>query len=241
MNKTLKVVLIVLSVLLILCAVLGIWQRENIFALIDGVKYSQEELSNLVSDNEKIITEALDDYSDVEVREVEDHELAAFEEGKISQDDLVQIVLGQTSLEKAIEKKDTTTPEKEPEKPKPQNPEPSSNGDSEVAALIARIYVLKSTYVGKLDSLIAEAKSEYIALPDEKRNTSAKQKILSAKIGKAASLESECNAAVEGILSELSTVLKKYNRDMSLVESIRKAYANEKQLKKSYYISKYLN
>ncbi len=249
MKKALKIVLIVLIVLLVLSVAIGVWQRENIAAFIDGLKYSQEDISALINDNEKIITEALDDYPDMEVREVEDEELKAFEEGKISQDELVKIVLGQTSLEQTIEEKndqvDMPANSENPSKQEPDTqdlkPNNSSNGDSEVAALVAKVYVLKSTYVSKLDGLIAEAKAEFIALPKDKRNTASKQKILSSKLSKASGMETECNAAIEAILSDLTEVLKKYNKDTSLVASIRKAYNNEKQLKKSYYISKYLD
>lgn len=88
---------------------------------------------------------------------------------------------------------------------------------------------------------MGEAESEFYALPIEKRTTATKQKVISSKLGKAAALETECNANMDSLLAELSNELKAQGKDLSLVSSIKKAYANEKQLKKSYYINQYLN
>ena len=244
MKKTLKVVLIILLVLLLLCVSLFVWQRKNISALFGAVKYSQEDISTLIADNEKIVSEAL-------------------EEGKITQDDLVEIVLGKTSLEEVIEKKEETTktePKQNadseetqpPAQPPAQTSEqiseqtaeqtaPSKSGDEEISALIAKIYILKQSYGNKLDSLVQQTRSEYWAIPKEQRKDISKQKFVTTKASQALALEKECDAKVEEVISELTSVLKANNKDLSLVDSIRKAYDNEKQLKKSYYISEYLD
>ena len=99
MKKTLKVVLIILLVLLLLCISLFVWQRKNISALYGAVKYSQEDISTLIADNEKIVSEALDEYPEFEIPDISESEMEALEEGKITQNDLVKIVLSKTSLE----------------------------------------------------------------------------------------------------------------------------------------------
>lgn len=256
MKKTLRVVLIILLILLILFAALCIWQRENISALLAAVKYSQEDISTLIEDNEKIVSQALEEYPEFEVPVIAEQEIEALEEGKITQDDLVEIVLGNTSLEEVIEKKEETpeTP-KTPEAPKdepapsvnnastqtPAQTSTSKNGDEEVAALIAKIYILKQSYDSKLDSLVNQTRVEYWAIPKEQRKNISKQQFIATKAGQALAMEAECDAEVDKVLSELTSVLKAYGKDLSLIDSIRKAYANEKQLKKSYYITKYLD
>ncbi len=263
MKKTLKVVLIILLVLLLLCISLFVWQRKNISALYGAVKYSQEDISTLIADNEKIVSEALEEYPEFEIPDISESEMEALEEGKITQDDLVEIVLGKTSLEEVIEKKEETTktepaqnagsketqpPAKTSEPTSEQTPEqpseqtaPSKSGDEEISALIAKIYILKQSYGNKLDALVQQTRSEYWAMPKEQRKDISKQKFVTTKASQALALEKECDAKVEEVISELTKVLKENNKDLSLVDSIRKAYDNEKQLKKSYYISEYLD
>ena len=253
MKKTLRAVLIILLILLILFAALCIWQRENISALFGAVKYSQEDISTLIEDNEKIVSQALEEYPEFEVPVIAEQEIEALEEGKITQDDLVEIVLGNASLDEVIEKKEETakTPEAPKAEPAPsennastQTPDQTSatkNGDEEVAALIAKIYILKQSYSSKLDSLVNQTRAEYWAIPKEQRKNLSKQQFIATKAGQALAMEDECDAEVDKVLSDLTSVLKAYGKDLSLVDSIKKAYANEKQLKKSYYISKYLD
>ena len=255
MKKIFKIVLIILLILMLLCVSLFVWQRKIIFALLGAVKYSQEDISALIADNEKIVSKALDEYPEYEIPNISESEMEALEEGKITQDDLVEIVLGNTSLENVIEKKEETTqtePKQNADSEETQPPAktseqtseqtaPSKSGDEEISALIAKIYILKQSYGNKLDSLVQQTRTEYWEIPKEQSKDISKQKFVTSKACQALELEKECDAKVEEVVSELTNVLKENNKDLSLVDSIRKAYDNEKQLKKSYYISEYLD
>ncbi len=258
MKKKLRIVLIILAVLLILFIVLGIWQWNNIVALFGAMRYSEQDISNLMTDNDKIVSEALEEYPDINVRGVEENEIKALEEGKITEKELVDIVLGKTSLEETVEQKENPktppTPAKdinenedkgesknEASPPTTEEPAQPDDKEEEIASLIAQIYVLKSSYTGRLDAVMDEARREFWKLPKDQQTTSAKQKILSAKLSRIAELESECDSKVEAIMTQLTELLKEQGKDVALVESIRKAYANEKQLRKSHYMSKYLD
>lgn len=245
MKKPLKAVLIIISVLLIVCVAIGIWQRENIFAVFDAVKYSQEDISTLLTDNEKIVSEALIEYPELNITDIDGDGIKALEEGKITQEEMIDIVMGKTSFKEVMKKKEENKNSEGASAGKEYNlPETSgtssSAGNDNVAKIVAKMYILKNSYIGRLDSLIGQAVSEFDALPPEKRTSAAKQRILASKVSRARGLESECNGRVEAVLAELANELKAQGKDLSLVSSIRKAYANEKQLRKSYYISKYL-
>ena len=105
--------------------------------------------------------------------------------------------------------------------------------------LVAKVYVLKGQYTGLLSSLEASAKAQYLALPKEERGTAAKAKIVSDNMAYVSGLEAQCDAQIDAILADLTALNKQYGKDDSLVEAIRTAYVNEKELKKAYYVSLY--
>ncbi len=108
--------------------------------------------------------------------------------------------------------------------------------DAELAGMVGEIYVLRASFTGQLDGLLQQAKEEYISLPEAERDKQ-KGKLASKYLSMAGSLESSCDAQMEDILSRIEAHLKKTGGDTALVKEIRKAYENEKALKKSYYMS----
>ena len=108
-----------------------------------------------------------------------------------------------------------------------------------VGEQMSQMYQLKAYYISRLGELERQAKADYSALPKEKRNKSGQQDILSKYLSAGASLERECDAKVEGVLSILQAELKKQNRDLEVIKTVRKAYEDEKVLKKSYYLNTY--
>ncbi len=121
----------------------------------------------------------------------------------------------------------------------------SSNGvtdeeyNRKVAELVAQIYVIKSDFMSQLSSFESNIINAYKALPEEQRTTATKARIVSENMGYVAGLEAQCDAQVSAVTSELSAFLISCGKDTSLVNSIQAAYANEKELKKAYYISLY--
>ncbi len=99
--------------------------------------------------------------------------------------------------------------------------------------------MLKAQYIGKLGDLEKRAKAEYISLKKAGKAVSSKQSFVSAYVSEAAGLESQCDAQVDVILSSLQKELVRQGGDISLIKAIKKAYEEEKILKKSYYINTY--
>ena len=58
--------------------------------------------------------------------------------------------------------------------------------------------------------------------------------LLGRYIKSVASLESQCDKDVEAVLSDLRTELEAQGKDTSIIETLRKAYNEEKSLKKAY-------
>lgn len=121
----------------------------------------------------------------------------------------------------------------------------TSNGITEeeynrrVSELVAQIYVIKSNFTSELAAFETRIVTSYKALPAEQRTTATKARIVSENMGYVAGLEAQCDAQVNAVTSELSEFLTSCGKDTSLVDSIQTAYANEKELKKAYYISLY--
>lgn len=111
--------------------------------------------------------------------------------------------------------------------------------ESTSSVLIAKLYVLKASYVSKLDALESEGIAEYENTPN--KNTSWKATMISKYSGKVAALEGECDAKFEAIVSELKTELEKNGEDTSIIKTIRSTYEKEKQIKKANYLNTYMD
>lgn len=128
----------------------------------------------------------------------------------------------------------------------PQQGQGSHNGtaasaeyDEKIAELVAKMYVLKSKYLGEIEGVVSSMKAEYAALPKDQQTASAKTNIASSYLGKISALEAQCDAQVNAVVTELRGVLEKSGGDMSLADAIMSAYASEKESTKAYYINKY--
>lgn len=125
---------------------------------------------------------------------------------------------------------------------------PSYNSDTKVTGKplqgdlirkhIDELLSVKSTFDNKLQALIEKAKQEFIALPPEARTTDNKIKIGLKYMDQTLSLENQADAEIYGVISHLELELKKYNYETSVIEEIKKYYEQQKELQRTYYMSK---
>ncbi len=111
--------------------------------------------------------------------------------------------------------------------------------NAKVADLVAKVYVLKGQYTSLLSSFESQIIAQYNALPKEQHTAATKARLVSENVGYVAGLEAQCDAQIAAITDELTTLMKENGKDTLLADSIKSAYANEKELKKAYYISLY--
>ena len=213
------------SVLAVCVAASGaLWYFQNeVQALKYHLDYSEEEQAALVEQNEERMNEILEQVQ-VPVSVADSAAQAVMQEQSMPQNKPETIKNQQAKTE-------ASKPEQKPEqKPGQQNYDP------ELAGMIGEIYALRTSFTGQLDQLLAEAKQEYIAVPENQRE---KQKpvILNKYIKKAGGLEANCDGQMNEILGRMKTHLKKTGGDASLTGEIQKVYENEKALKKAYYMS----
>jgi len=120
------------------------------------------------------------------------------------------------------------------ETPAAQNPY-----NEKIASLVARMYVLKSQFSGKIDGIVSSMKAEYNALPERQQNVSARSEIATRYMGQISSLEAQCDAQVNSVITELRTALTESGQSMTLADSVLSAYQNEKEITKAYYVNRY--
>ena len=107
--------------------------------------------------------------------------------------------------------------------------------------IIAEIYLLRATYLNKIEELIANTKKEYIALPKSEHNLNGKMRMVEKVIiPKGNALEKECNEKMKLLLDELSVILKKLGENDAIVGEIEKAYDEQKEIKKTELINEYM-
>lgn len=244
MNKRRLIWLFVILIIVILLGSVVIKHRNSIAALFDSFRYSQEEVVQKLNENKQQLQQYIDENENITVRDLTEEEAQSLKDGKLTEEEAVEILTGQEKEEKS--------PEDSGEKPaKPDTSENTPDSlekspDTVVSESIAKLYIQKNKYLGKLDAIEGQLYSEYYSLVtsnnmSQEEMKTAKQQMINSNISKVAAWENECDSVVYGILDEIETALKQSNQDTSIVKKLEEAYLNEKRLKKSYFISRYMD
>ncbi len=201
------IVLIFLLVVLIGCGILGWFQANNLKALwLSGT--NSEERQELLVQNEDAIQRILNRLSLDEFRSLTPEEEKLLRSGKLSEEEALRLLM---------------------EKPEERE-------SAELQRLMAKIYLLRSTFTGKLDSLVAQAKQEYLTNRGKVSGTAIAKKYLS----KGYALEKECDGQMESLLGEIKKELERTGGDLSIISEIRNTYENEKSIQKATLLDQYL-
>lgn len=247
-KKLLIISAVILAVLAIAAAACVYFiGTDNLKSVYYGIKYDDKEIVNMQEKSSERLKKELDKYEGIEAREPTADETKALESGEISEDQLVDIISNGITLDEYRNNNYSVTPpeqqqteeEKREDAPQEETPQPDTSAadaecDEAVSRIVAKMYVLRSSYSGSLSSLLSQAYSEYTA-------GGSKSEIASKYIGMGQALEAQCDGNVNALMSELSGVLTSHGRSTELVDSIYQSYASEKQYTKAYYMSMYLN
>lgn len=214
--KKKKVVLIILAIIVLCLAAAAVWQWNNLQALRYAATFSEEELREKLDENEKAISDILNTMPDMDMSKLSQEAADMFNNGELSESDAIAIITGKLTLEEV--KAGKTVSETE---------------NSNLKNLIAKIYVLRSTYTGKLDALVAQAYGEY------KANGGNINPVADKYIAIASNLEGECDLQIESLLSQIKAELDKTGGNQDIISQIRATYKSEKSIKKGELLSKY--
>ena len=238
----------ILCTILVLLAVslagLFWWQRDNLKAIHAATQHTSAELEEKLEENQQMIQEAVKAAGEVTVGEISEEDRQAFRDGSMTQEELVE------RLTRGEEPASTSRPESggKTDAPVAKTDTPAVSEKSEqsaesayqkeLSALIAKVYVLREEYTLALDTMYADAKAEYLALPAEKRTKTQLLKMARGYLSRASALEKECDGKMDEIVRAMEKLLRENDGDLGLVDTVVYTYANEKSLKKSWYMSK---
>ncbi len=234
------VVYVVLLVFFILAGLLIHQHWNSIEALFDSFKYSQEDVEQKLVENQQNLQNLLDANEDVTVRDLTAEESAALKEGNLTEEEVVKLLTGQETSTPAPAK-----PTKAPTYSKPvKTPEPTPTekpSGQVIAEAVAKLYVQKNIFLGKLDDIEAYVRHLYVYDMTKEQKKTAKKDLLAIHLPEVAAWEKECDAKVYAIIDEIRAELKKSGQSQELADEIETAYLNEKRLKKSYFINRYMD
>ncbi len=103
--KKLRIVLIILAIIVAVIAALCIWQWQNINAVVDGIRYDEQQLEQQARQSEKDIADYLETNQIGTIRPLTEEESAAVISGEITEQDAVKISTGRLTLEEAKQNK----------------------------------------------------------------------------------------------------------------------------------------
>jgi hypothetical protein len=238
------------------------WQRGNIKAAIYYFGNSKEEIAEKLTENERIAAEALEKLPNQPIKDLTEEEKEKLASQEISEEEAIKIILNKSapavsatpSETNATVPAQTPAPSSSVKTPEPsenlKTPVPSANekpsptpGGSEqkVTEIVAEIYVLRAHYTDALEAMRLAAIDEYLAIAKEQRTAAVKQEFAVKYIKLAGALEAECDAKMDDAVSKLEKELKTSGGDLSVIDDVKFTYANEKSLKKAYYLNMFNN
>lgn len=226
MKKGAKIALGVAAVLAVAGAAAAVWQWNNLNALRYGLTLDQDTLDQRLEENRTVLNEAMDQY-DISDYTFTEEEVSQLTEGTVSAQEAAKKLLEQP----AQEVPQTEQPEQAPQADHAQE-------EAEIRELIATMYVLRATYVGKLEAVVQSAIDEYTAGEHTSEN---RTRVVRGKLDELIAMEKECDGEVAAVVSRLRELLKATGQDDSLARQVEETYQEEKSLKKAYYLNEFRN
>lgn len=248
MKKGAKIALGVVGVLVVAGAAAAAWQWNNLSALRYGLTMDRDTLDQRLEENKAALNQAMDEYQ--------------ISEYTFSNEEVAQLTDGSMTAQEAAQKllEQSPTPSENTQAAQPEQPsQPAQSGqtgqssqpaqdvqpeqtlspeEQEIKELIATMYVLRATYVGKLDAVVQSAIDEYVAGEHTSEN---RTNVVYSKMDELIAMEKECDGEVAAVVSRLRELLKATGQDDTLARQVEETYREEKSLKKAYYLNEFRN
>ena len=248
MKKGAKIALGVVGVLAVAGAAAAAWQWNNLNALRYGLTMDRDTLDQRLEENKAALNQAMDEYQ--------------ISEYTFSNEEVAQLTDGSMTAQEAAQKllEQSPTPSENTQAAQPEQPsQPAQSGqtgqssqpaqdvqpeqtlspeEQEIKELIATMYVLRATYVGKLDAVVQSAIDEYVAGEHTSEN---RTNVVYSKMDELIAMEKECDGEVAAVVSRLRELLKATGQDDTLARQVEETYREEKSLKKAYYLNEFRN
>ncbi len=237
---------------------------DNVTAIVDGFRYTPDEIENIRIETQKIIDKELSKYPDMHFRNLTEEEIAAISKGIIDRSDIPYLVTDRkvfkfgkvmTTEEYEAYLKEQENKEKNPqaqqepadggetETPPTKEPEanvtePPVSSNPKLEAVLEKFFVLKANFLADIEGYVDTMIAEYKALPKSQRTKATRSQYAERAISLMSETEPRYDAQFEDVLNELITVVSETNSDESIIESVKVAYRKEKAAIKAKYVSR---
>jgi len=238
MKKVTKVLLAILLLVVIAAGAVLYWQKGNIAALINGTKYSSEDLASQLDSNRDDLKDQVEKYTTSTINDLSSKDEQKLLNGEIT----IEEISDKYNLPLDVMKEDFSyIVSADSNAVSSPNTDNSKEIDKAISTGVSNLYALKAKYVAKLGELERSVYNEYTKLPKEKQTEDSKKDIVMKNINKISEMEQKCDQDVDEVLSILEAELIKLKGDTEIIKILKDSYANEKEIKKSYYLSLYNN
>lgn len=246
----------------LLVAVLGvgIWQKDNVQALWEGMNYNEDELKVQMETSKEKIQEALGEYEIQGIRDLTVEEEERLMKGELSVEEALDLIMNRENVstikeesvllgENTLENADGSISSEEilgstgnhsntGSQVSTTSTEIAKQDTSKIVEeYVEKMYTLQATFLSELGGIEARARATFAALPKEERNLSTAQKLAPSFINQGLGLEKSCDSQVSSLLNDFEAELKKAGASTAIVSSMREAYQTQKRLKKASYLS----
>lgn len=235
MKKGAKIALCVLVVAVAAGGAAAAWQWNNINAARYGLTMDKDSISQRLEENQRALNDAMVKYN-VTQYNFSQEEIEQLADGSLAPEEAARRLLDGGGAEHS----GTPAPDASPTPTSTL----STGGDTaaveaaeeEIREEIATMYVLRSTYVGKLEAIVQSAIDEYTA---GEHTSERRTQVVYGKLEELTALEKECDQKVAAVVARLRELLKATGQDDSLAKEVEATYEEEKSLKKAYYLKEF--
>lgn len=234
-----KKLIISLAIPLILIVFILVWQWNNLSAIYMLLNSSQDKLSYEMSQSKQNFESAVNNNSDIVIRDFTEEEEKKIIDGKLSVDEAVKIIMPEYKNSEQQPQKEPAADsgKKETSDTAKQEQEIKKNKTEIVSEAMNEIFNIKAVFLAKLGELERAAKADVLALPSEQRTKTKLTAIGFDYVLKGYEEENNCNTQFNAVLKKLESQLKGIGESTEIVSRLREEFENEKKIKKAYYMN----
>ena len=249
MKKSTKIILTILTIIIIISSAVVLWQYDNISAVLNGLTKSSEDIASEINRKREDLKVKVEKYTNSSINDLTAEDEQKLLKGEMSLDEIAKKYdLPIEYINDEDSEQEDFSPTKDVSESQQSNFGESSDNvtvdnskiiEKEIGDSVSRMYALKAKYVNKLGELEREVIDQYSNLPEIKQNKEGKKELVMANVDYVAKLEKTCDSEVDKVISALEKNLKELGGDIQIIQILKDAYTDEKELKKSYYLSLY--
>ncbi len=257
-HKLLKIILCIILLFVAAVSALAIWQRDNINAVIKAQSSTKEQLAEEINASKANTQKEIEKYNIPVKRDFTLEEEEQIRKGTLSVEEAVARIMSENSYtggdEAGTDDNVSNTEQSDTAEVKGNADNKGNTADNssdteakkaltkeqEIAAkYITQMYALKAEYIGELGAFEKQLKKEYKQQFGSDRSAASISKFIQNNMGRAITMESQCDEKVDKVLTDMRNELEAIGADTTIVQIAEDSYMNEKSLRKSYYLSLY--